>query len=80
MATQATHSPPSDPSLQQETIFQQLETHDWAGDAEFQIGLRAILGAHPSPEQTEQVTSRARCFYYARLVVPDRGGGCVGRE
>ena len=46
--------------------FQQLEDYDWKSDSEFQNGLQAILGSNPSPEQAEQLTLRARCFYLAR--------------
>ncbi|MCJ1259604.1 hypothetical protein MMC24_007443 [Lignoscripta atroalba] len=47
-------------------LFQQLDTYPWDTDEEFQTGLRAILGPNPSPEQAEQLTIRARCFYYSR--------------
>ncbi len=47
-------------------IFEQLEAYPWNKDAEFQGGLTAILGPNPSPEQAEELTLRARCFYYAR--------------
>ncbi|MCJ1377198.1 hypothetical protein MMC17_000290 [Xylographa soralifera] len=47
-------------------LFHQLDIYPWASDEEFQSGLRAILGPHPKPEQAEQLTLRARCFYYSR--------------
>ncbi|MCJ1285381.1 hypothetical protein MMC26_004721 [Xylographa opegraphella] len=47
-------------------LFHQLDTYQWASDEEFQSGLRAILGPDPKPEQAEQLTLRARCFYYSR--------------
>lgn len=49
-----------------ESLFERLEAYPWDSDAEFQSGLRAILGPDPSPEQAEQLTLRARCFYYTR--------------
>ncbi|MCJ1391468.1 hypothetical protein MMC18_004332 [Xylographa bjoerkii] len=53
-------------STQDTELFRQLDTYPWASDKEFQNGLRAILGPNPRPEQAEQLTLRARCFYYAR--------------
>jgi len=47
-------------------LFHQLDVYPWTSDEEFQSGLRAILGPNPKPEQGEQLTLRARCFYYAR--------------
>ncbi len=47
-------------------LFSQMEKYPWTEDAEFQGGLTAILGSNPSPEQAEELTLRARCFYYAR--------------
>ncbi|MCJ1477291.1 hypothetical protein MMC13_005962 [Lambiella insularis] len=47
-------------------IFHLLDTYPWSTDPEFQHGLRAILGPPPSPSQAEQLTLRARCFYYSR--------------
>ncbi|KAF2640513.1 hypothetical protein P280DRAFT_490010 [Massarina eburnea CBS 473.64] len=43
-----------------------LEAYNWDDDVEFQAGLSAILGSTSSPEQTSELTLRARCFYYAR--------------
>ncbi|MCJ1433854.1 hypothetical protein MMC27_003219 [Xylographa pallens] len=47
-------------------LFHQLDIYLWTSDEEFQSGLRAILGPNPKPEQAEQLTLRARCFYYSR--------------
>ena len=47
-------------------IFERMENYPWNEDAEFQGGLTAILGPSPSPEQAQELTLRARCFYYAR--------------
>ena len=48
------------------SFFQQLDEYPWESDAEFQSGLAAIIGPGPSPEQAEQLTLHAKCFYYAR--------------
>lgn len=48
------------------SLFHRLDSYPWATDTEFQHGLRAILGPDPSPVQAEQLTLRARCFYYSR--------------
>ena len=50
-------------------LFQQLEQYPWDSDEEFQSGLRAILGPNPSSTQAEQLTLRARCFYYSRYIL-----------
>lgn len=47
-------------------VFERMENYPWTEDAEFQGGLAAILGPSPSPEQAQELTLRARCFYYAR--------------
>ena len=49
-------------------LFQKLENYPWDSDEEFQSGLKAILGPSPSPLQAEQLTLRARCFYYSRYI------------
>ena len=51
-------------------LFQKLEDYPWDSDEEFQSGLRAILGPSPTPLQAEQLTLRARCFYYSRYICP----------
>lgn len=56
--------------LQDEDLFRQLDQYPWDADAEFRGGLRAILGPNPPPERAEQLTLRARCFYYSRHVTP----------
>lgn len=63
MATTDTASTVADSSI---TLFEQIDSYPWDADEEFQSGLRAILGPNPAPEQAEQLTLRARCFYYAR--------------
>lgn len=50
-------------------LYEALEAYPWASDKEFEAGLAAILGPHPqtsAPEQIEDLTLRARCFYYDR--------------
>lgn len=49
-----------------ESLFRQLESYPWHSDAEFQNGLESILGPDASPDQAEQLTLRARCFYFSR--------------
>ena len=51
-----------------DSFFQQIDTYNWSTDSEFQSGLRAILGSSNSlpQEQAEQLTLRARCFYFSR--------------
>lgn len=50
-------------------VYEALENYNWDDDVEFQSGLSAILGSNSTPEQASELTLRARCFYYARLVV-----------
>ncbi|KAI9859266.1 MAG: hypothetical protein M1813_007040 [Trichoglossum hirsutum] len=50
----------------QDQLFKQVEDYLWDQDADFQNGLKAILGPSPSPEQIQELTLRARCFYYER--------------
>lgn len=47
-------------------LFEQLERYPWESDEEFKSGLNAILGSNVSPEESEELTLRARTFYYAR--------------
>ena len=51
---------------QDNQVYEQLDKYSWNTDDEFQNGLRAILGSNPTPEQMENLTLRARCFYYSR--------------
>lgn len=55
-------------STSETNVFEQLDTYPWKSDAEFQTGLRAILGSNPSQEQAGYLTLRAQCFYYSRYV------------
>ncbi|KAI4211935.1 MAG: hypothetical protein LQ351_005275 [Letrouitia transgressa] len=48
------------------SIFQQLESYPWSADDEFQTGFHAILESNPDSSQDENLTLRARCFYYSR--------------
>ncbi|KAK5105681.1 hypothetical protein LTR62_002493 [Meristemomyces frigidus] len=47
-------------------LFRQLDAYPWEQDEEFQGGLRAILGSVQDPEQVNRITTRAKCYYYAR--------------
>ena len=49
-----------------EAMFTNLEVYPWSTDQEFQSGLQSILSQTLSPEQSEHLTLRARCFYYGR--------------
>ncbi len=66
------HATRQNPSSQA-SVFQQLEQYPWTSDPEFQSGLQAILGPNPDPEQAEQLTLRARCFYFSRYHSLGRG-------
>lgn len=47
-------------------LFQQLDDYGWDNDNEFQGGLRAILNSAATPDQINHLTSRAKCYYFAR--------------
>lgn len=51
-------------------LYRQVDDYPWESDEEFQSGLEAILGSHPSQEQAESLTLQAKCFYYARFAFP----------
>ncbi|KAI9776431.1 MAG: hypothetical protein M1835_005516 [Candelina submexicana] len=53
-------------SVALENLYSQVEDYPWDNDIEFQGGLEAILGSTASPEQAQELTLRARCFYYTR--------------
>lgn len=55
------------------SVYEELDQYPWDEDTEFQGGLTAILGNDPPPEQASELTLRARCFYYQRLVAGLRG-------
>ena len=48
------------------SFFEQLDNYAWESDTEFQSGLSAILSSATSQEQKEELSLRARCFYFAR--------------
>lgn len=48
------------------SFYEQLDKYNWDDDAEFQSGLAAILSSAGSPEQRDELSLRARCFYFAR--------------
>lgn len=58
------------PASTSTSLYEQLDSYDWDADGEFQSGLAAILqvqaGSTTSTEQREELTLRARCFYFAR--------------
>lgn len=61
-----TSDPPTHPS---HTLYTQVESYPWSSDQDFQTGLAAILGPSPSTSpqsQLEDLTLRARCFYFTR--------------
>ncbi|GAB7354428.1 hypothetical protein MBLNU459_g4919t1 [Dothideomycetes sp. NU459] len=47
-------------------LYQRLDDYDWDSDKEFQGGLRAILGSAATPDQIAHLTTRAKCYYFAR--------------
>ena len=53
-------------------LFQRIDNYCWDSDNEFQQGLSAILASGSgSKEEAAHLTSRARCYYYARQVQPN---------
>jgi len=55
--------------MSSEQLFQELDSYDWAGDKEYQIGLNGILDSAPQPssdEQKQNLELKAKCFYFAR--------------
>ncbi|KAL8990201.1 MAG: hypothetical protein Q9177_001090 [Variospora cf. flavescens] len=57
-STQESHS--------NDSIYQQLESHSFANDLEFQSGLSTILSSTSSFPDPELLTLRARCYYFSR--------------
>lgn len=47
-------------------LYEQFERYPWDSDVEFQNGLNSILANNSSPELVDDLTLRARCFFYAR--------------
>jgi hypothetical protein len=72
MSTPLEASIPQNPAFaSEEHLFQHLEAYPWSTDAEFQSGLRAILGSTPPREaqegsQQDELILQAKCFYYSR--------------
>lgn len=64
MAATADSSP--DSSLDSTYLYSQMDAYPWDDDQEFQGGLNAILGSVQDPTQVEHLTTRAKCYYYAR--------------
>lgn len=54
--------------------FQTLKSYPFAADAEFKLGLGAILGHSGNPatadevNRTDDLVIKAKCFYYSRYV------------
>jgi hypothetical protein len=48
------------------SFYEQLDNYAWVADAEFQSGLSAILSSATTTEQKEELSLRARCFYFSR--------------
>ena len=67
MTTPQSLSQPDRPPSQS-TIFATLDSYPWSTDPDFQSGLSSILSSssNSDPSQTEYLTLRARCFYYAQ--------------
>ncbi|KAF9908033.1 hypothetical protein EC991_010277 [Linnemannia zychae] len=55
---------------QQEQIFQKFESYDFGADANFQAGLKSIVGNHQnkSAQEQEDAIDKAKYFYYSRFV------------
>jgi hypothetical protein len=54
--------------MSSEELFKELDSYDWDGDKEYQIGLNGILdSAKPSSDdQKQNLELKAKCFYFAR--------------
>lgn len=65
MAMNTARSHSQDPAPQS-NVYEQLEQYPWSEDIEFQTGLSSILASNQYPEQTADLTLRAKCFYFSR--------------
>lgn len=63
----------SESPTQTQNPFEELDQYPWDSDAEFQTGLSSILASNQSPELADDLTLRARCFYYARYALGFQG-------
>ncbi|KAF8468294.1 hypothetical protein BDZ91DRAFT_793167 [Kalaharituber pfeilii] len=46
--------------------FEAILSYDWDSDMEFQTGVQQILASASSPEQADELTLQAKCYYYSR--------------
>ena len=46
--------------------IEEVDSYNYADDAEFQLGLANILQHAQSHEQSNELELKARCFYFAR--------------
>ncbi|KAK3813485.1 MAG: hypothetical protein JOS17DRAFT_779380 [Linnemannia elongata] len=55
---------------QQEQLFQKFESYDFESDANFQAGLRSIIGnnQNKSAQEQKEAVEKAKYFYYSRFV------------
>ncbi|OAQ34507.1 hypothetical protein K457DRAFT_14346 [Linnemannia elongata AG-77] len=55
---------------QQEQLFQKFENYDFEADANFQAGLKSIIGNNQNKSAQEQkdAVDKAKYFYYSRFV------------
>ncbi|KAI9671150.1 MAG: hypothetical protein M1817_003657 [Caeruleum heppii] len=47
-------------------IFRRVEAYSWDEDQEFQAGLRSILSSTSGHHDRQELTMKAKCFYFAR--------------
>ncbi|KAI9820923.1 MAG: hypothetical protein M1826_000798 [Phylliscum demangeonii] len=59
-------TPSARATLDPERLYQQVEAFGWSEDRQFQAGLSKLLHDRSPAEQVDEVTLRARCFYYSR--------------
>jgi hypothetical protein len=54
--------------MAESNLFSELDSYNWTADQEYQFGLQGILSSAgaTSQEQIDELTLRARCFYFAR--------------
>ncbi|KAF9097555.1 hypothetical protein BGX23_008458 [Mortierella sp. AD031] len=55
---------------QQEQLFQKFESYDFGADANFQAGLKSIVGNNQdkSEQERQDAIEKAKYFYYSRFV------------
>ncbi|KAF2432234.1 hypothetical protein EJ08DRAFT_586030 [Tothia fuscella] len=52
--------------VQSTDIYAHVDNYPWNADVEFLGGLSAILGPNPDESSRNDLTLRARCFYFSR--------------